>query len=56
MFSVHWWMSMYDMRFILIKRLNVWTGPKLIVQPCNWSRDRELEVVVYGLMFYVCLF
>jgi hypothetical protein len=30
----------------LIKRLIVWIGPKLIVQPCNWSRDRELEVVI----------
>jgi hypothetical protein len=56
MIYVHWRMFMFDLKFTLIKRLIVWIGPKLIVQPCNWSRDMKLEVVTYGLMFHVCLF
>jgi hypothetical protein len=37
--------SCNDFKFILIKRLTIWIGPKLIVQPSNWSRDRKLKVV-----------
>jgi hypothetical protein len=44
-----WQMFVMISRFMLAKRLDVWVRHRLMIEPCNWSRYRELKVVTNDL-------